>query len=273
MSEVTESIKDLSRKVSEDYLLLGNSMNGSLIKLANDNEIENSEILKRVCEQCNQNVYLSLFYNPETDKSNIVFDIADFDEISKNIKESEKAMSDYDAPPKDFRSNLEVAVMSSKSPESNETEKLSELNLVVEYRQSLNNLLNKVGIMKTAEISMAENSLNEMAHDTKLMVAKGESIGDICKIASRHIKENVGGEFEKVAVCYDIIKKDLLESNFRVKTGFTKISSQSINKESDMLKPVESFSMSLAKIAGFKEMEDGIKLQIKAFDANIKKVI
>jgi len=271
MSDITEIIKDLSHRVSEDYLIFGKDMNESLISLVQDGSIENLEILKRICEHANQNVYLALFYNPEVDKSNITFDIANFDDISLKAKKSEEAMKDYNTPPVDYRSALEIAIMPNIDKDESEGEKLSNLNEVVEYRQVFRNLLNRVGIMKSAEVKSAEESLNKMAHDAKALIADGSSLGDISKIATRHIKENIGGDAMKIAECYDIIHKDLVASNFHVKTGFTKISSHAINKKSIILKPVEEFSMAMTKIAGFTEMECNIEKYLKAFDNSVNK--
>lgn len=271
MSDVIDTIKNLAHKVSEDYLILGKDMNESLISLVQDGSIENLEILKRICEHANQNVYLSLFHDPEVDNSNITFEVAEFNDISSNAKKSEEAMKDYNTPPDDYRSTFEIAVIPEDKGEKSESEKLGELNEVVEYRQTLSNLLNRVEIMKTAESNLAEDALNRMANDAKTMVANGESLGDICKIAARHVKENIGGNAMKIAECYDIIHKDLMNSNFIVKTGFTKISSQRINKKSSILKPVEEFSMCMTKISGLSEMEDGLKKRLCAFDKVIKR--
>jgi len=266
MSELIKKIKDLSHQVSEDYLLLGKDMNDSLSTLVQKGEIENMEILKRICEQANQNVYLALFHNPETNKANIVFDLAKFDQISTNAKESEQAMKDYNTPPEDFRSGLEIVITSGNKGTKSENEKLGELNEVVEYRQVMRNLLNRVGIMKTAEEQNAENSFNRMAHDAKILVSNGDSLGDISKIAVRFVKEELEGDFVKMAKCYDLIHKELVNSNFNVKTGFTKLSSKPINSKSQVLLPVRDFSMSMAKIAGLNEMKLNIENKLKSFD-------
>jgi hypothetical protein len=247
-------------------------MNDSLVDLYHEGEIENTEVLKRICEQANQNVYLALFHNPETDKSNIKFDLANFDKISEVVSESEEAMKDYYTPPKDFRTELEIAV-APKSTETSESEKLSELNEAVEYRQVFRNFLNRIEIMKTAEYHLAEESLNNMADDAKIMIHNGESIGDISKIATKFVKENLEGDFVKVAKCYDYIYKTFIESGFHPKTGFTKLSSQKINEKSEVLKPVKDFSHSIAKIAGLVEMEKNIKKVLGIFDTGIQKEI
>ncbi len=270
MSEIIKKIKNLAHKVSEDYLLLNTDMNGALISLVQDGSIKNLEILKRICEQANQNVYLALFHDPEIDNSNIVFDIAEFDQISSNAKNSEEAMKDYSTPPEDYRTALEISISSNINDALDEDgEKLAALNEVVECRQSIRNLLNRVEIMKTAEMRVAEESLNKMASDAKTLVANGESLGDIAKIASRHVKENIGADAVKIAECYDIIHKDLVNSNFNVKIGFTKISSYTINKKSRILKPVEEFSMAMTKISGLNEMEGNIKKRLEVFDKTI----
>lgn len=270
MSEIIKTIKNLAHKVSEDYLLFGKDMNESLIELSQEDEIANLEILKRVCEQSNLNVYLSLFNNSDTDKSNIKFDLADSSKVYKISKESEDAMKDYGTPPEDFRSSLELAIMPTVEKELSESEKLSELNVAVHHREVFRNLLNKVGMMKTAEAQSANNSINAMAHDAKILIANGESIGDISKIATRFVKEELEGDFVKVAECYDIIHKDLINGNFKVKTGFSKFSSQRINNRSDLIGPVRDFATSIAKIAGLTEMEENLEKTLSVFDGAIK---
>jgi len=269
MSEIIKTIKDLAHKVSEDYLLFEKDMNESLITLVQNGSIENLEILKRICEQANQNVYLALFYDKDVDNSNIIFDIADYNKISSDAQISEEAMKDYNTPPENYRSMLEIAVIPNVTKEKSDNEKLGELNEVVEYRQSLNNLLNQIGMMKTSEINIAEDAFNKMSNDAKRLIANGESLGDIAKIASRHIKENIGGDVIKIAECYDLIHKNL-SGKFHVKTGFTKISSHTINKKSKILEPVERFSMAMTKISGFAEMENNIKKVISVFNKTIK---
>lgn len=270
---VISKIKDIAHKVSEDYIFLNKDMNESLSKVVQDGEIENLEILKRVCEHANQNVYLSLFNDPEVDNSDINFDVADFNKVSSEVKKSEEAMSDYDKSPENFRSGMMDIVFEKEQGKPNEGEKLAEMDMVVQYRCAMNNLLNSIGMMKSAEEKVAENSIYEMSSDAKRLIANGESIGDIAKIASRHIKENIGTDPIKVASCYNQIHNELKRKSFKVKTGFTKISSNTINKNSVILKPVERFSMATTKIAALTEMQDNIKSRLNAFDKVIKSEI
>ena len=262
MSQLLDTIKTISHQISENYLLTGDDMNDTLIALFQDGSIKNIEILKRICEQANQNVYLGLFNNPDTDKSNIVFDKADSEMISGKIEESEEAMKDYNTPPKDFRSQLEIAVVGDQEKTAESNSHLKELNEVVEKRQVLGNFLNKLGMMKTASSKEAEEAVSDMANDAKVMISNGESLGDIAKIASRHVKENLEGDVVKVAQCYEYIRKELIKSNFNVKTGFTKLSSQRINPKANVLKSVERFSRSIAKIAGLDEMMENVSKRL-----------
>lgn len=269
MPKILENIKNLAHKVSEDYLLLESDMNEDLADLYENGEIENKEVLKRICEHANQNVYLGLFNQPDIDKSNITFNKADYEIISGKIKESEDAMKDYDAPPKDFRSQLETAVLGDAIKTASSNSHLKELEEIVEKRQTLKNFNNQLSIMKTAAVKEAEDSISDIANDTKIMVSNGDSIGDIAKIATRYVKENMGGDAVKIAQCYDYINNELVKDNFNVKTGFTKLSSQSINPKSHILKPVEKFATSIAKIAGLDEMIENVSNVISAFDKTI----
>jgi len=269
MSEIVDKIKNLAHEISEDYLLTNEDMNEALVDLYEDGEIDNEEILKRICEHVNQNVYLGLFNQPDVDKSNIVFNKADYEIISGKIKESEEAMKDYNTPPENFRSNLDNAVSDDVIKTASSNSHLKELGVIVEQRQVLRNFRNQLGIMKTASASDAEAAILDIANDTKIMISNGDSIGDISKIATRHVKENMGGDAVKIARCYDYIHKELVDSNFNVKTGFTKISSQRINTKSHILKPVETFATSIAKIAGLDEMIGNLSSVISAFDKTI----
>ena len=287
MSEIIQTIKELAHKISEDYLLFNKDMNESIVELYQAGLIENEEILKRVCEHANQNVYLGLFNDPNTNKANITFTIADFKTIIPVIREGDQAMNELNTPPMDFRKNLSSTV---KPDDENENEnedsedenegtekksdlqKQSELHTVIQYRDTLSNLLNKVSMMKCAEEKVAEESFTAMNKDARILVARGESIGDLSKIATRSVQEK-GGCFEKVAQAYDMINKDLLDNNFNVNTEFTKLSSMKINHDSEILKPVNNFSMAILKIAGFEEMQSNLSKTLEAFDTVIKKEI
>jgi len=269
MSDLISIIKELAHEVSEKYLIAGADMNDQLIDLYQKGEIENEEVLKRVCEQANQIVYLALFNNPEVDNSNIKFDMADSAKVLDESKENEEAMINYAIPPEDYRSTMFDLVISTDR-EKTAGEKLAELNDIVEKRNTIKNFLTKVEIMKTAEEHIAENSFEKMAHDAKMLVTQGESIGDISKIATRHVKEDMEGDFMKVAKSYNMIHKNLRDSGFHVKTGFTKLSSRTINSRSEMLEPVREFAFSLAKIAGLAEMHETITKRLSVFDKVIK---
>ena len=97
------------------------------------------------------------------------------------------------------------------------------------------------------------------------MISNGESIGDIAKIASRYVKD-MGLDPMKIAAAYDVIHKDLIGDGFTVKTGFTKMSSLRINKNAEMLKPVDQLIMSLEKIAATTEMLQNVNKTVAAFN-------
>ena len=268
--DLIKTIKELAHRTSEDYILLGKPMNGTLLAVWQEGDVENEEILKRICEQANQNVYLALFHDDIIDNSNIQFDLADFDSVREHIQTSEKAMKDYQTPPDDFRSLLELLVTpASDEGAASDGVKVAELHAMVEYRDAFRKFDSGLETLKTAEAQAAEGAFNQMAHDAKLMVTRGESLGDIAKIAARSVGE-MNIDMTKVARAYDLIHRELVHSGFRVKTGFTKVSALRINSNADMLKPAQTFALSIEKVATLEEMRSKIAGILKAFDKVIK---
>ena len=273
MDNIIQSIKDLAQKASEDYLLFGNDLNDTILVFYQNNEIGNDEILKRICEQANQNVYLGLFNDEECNKSNIQFPIANSVQIKEQIQKSEQAMKDYQTPPDNFKLSLDkVSHFTGSEIKESEHVKLAELNELVEQRTTFRNFHNSMENLKNVEVYAAENSFNKMAYDAKLMIANGESIGDIAKIAMRYVKEQ-SSDMKKIAAAYDIIHKDLIDSGFHVKTGFTKTSSMKINNSSKVLEPVLDFTLSIEKIAAIDDICKNVSKTLNLFDQVIDKRI
>jgi len=266
MINIIELIKEKAQKASEDYLLFGDSLNDAIVSFHQSGEIDNDEILKRICEQANQNVYLGIFNDDQCDKSNIQFPIADFTKIKEQTQKSEQAMKEYQTPPGSFKSLLSNVVTPPDIEQVTDSNvKLAELNNTVEYRTAFRNLHGSMETLKHAEMRDAENAFNKLAHETKIMVANGESIGDIAKIAARYVKEQ-GLDMNKIASAYDIVHKELMNSGFSVKTDFTKVSSLKVNPNSEMLKPVNELVLSLEKIAALDDMCNNISKVLNAFD-------
>lgn len=268
MSDIIQRIKNISHDVSEGYLLYGEDMNDAIIKKADD--IDNHEMLKRICEHANQNVYLAKFQDSEN-RSNIIFDIADFNLVKQSIDESEKSMELYDTPPEDFRSALEITVETRPEPEQEKTSlDRDAVYEASEYRQRFSKFANSIEMMKTAAIEEFESNFNLLYHGAKRLTAHGDSLGDMAKIASRCVVED-GLSPTNIMKAYDIIEKELVKSGFDVNTEFTKLSSMKINHNSISLRPVKEMSMAIEKIAALEEMEKNIKVVVNAFDNLIKK--
>ena len=74
----------------------------------------------------------------------------------------------------------------------------------------------------------------------------------------------------KVAQAYELILKDLCDSNYSVDTEFTKLSSMSVNHGSEVLAPVHIFSDSIMKIAALQEMHSNLSKTFSIFDSAIR---
>jgi len=282
MNDIIQNIKDIAHRVSEDYLLTGKDMNGALVQAYQNGEIENEEVLKRICEIANQNVYLSLFNDPSINKANITFHIVDFSNIIPMVRESEKAMSELNTPPNDYRSkglkNEEDKEGEGHEGEQAEelasnVEKTGNLNTIVQYRDTIKNFIDKVASLRVSEEQSAESAFNQMGHDAKILVGKDESLGDMSKLATVFAKEIGAPRFMKVAEAYDEIDKSLTSNGFKVRTDFTKLSSLKVNHGAEFFRPVKEYILSIEKIAGFNEMEQSARRALDIFNSYIKKVM
>jgi hypothetical protein len=136
--------------------------------------------------------------------------------------------------------------------------KLGALNQLVDYHTRVERFEKTLESMRVSEVAAAEDAFIKMSHDAKMVVANGESLGDMAKIAARFAVE-MGVGFEKVATAYGIIQEGLRKNGFAVNTEFTKLSSLKVNDASQILSPVKAFVLAIEKAAALKEMRVGVQ--------------
>lgn len=271
---IIQHIKELAHKATEDYVIHDTPPNESIDEMIKNGSVENEEILKRICEVCNQSIYLSLFNKSDVDRSNIIFDYADFKQLKDAIKTRENHMSDYLTPPKDFKRSGELTFIIQPKEEVKEASAAYNLKEIQKVAHDLNKLIlfkSSIETLKADEVKTVEQAFEIMSDQTKEMVLNGDSLGDIAKIASRHV-HGAGLSFEKVAKAYELIGNNIRKSGFDVETAFTKVSSQAINVNAPMLDAVEDFVMSIEKIAACGEMHGKVDKHIKAYKKVLKNV-
>jgi len=275
MPELIDSIKDVAGKVADSYLLKKEDMNNAILKY-HENSKCNDEILKRICEFCNNQVYLSLFNKSSVNRANIEFDMADYDKIKNTINERGSAMNDYNSIPNDYKGKIKITTLeldSDKVPEDidKEINRVKDLEKKFNLKETLKQILMGMETMKTAEFRNAEDSFSTIFSDCKHIVANGESIGDMAKIAMRYSKDNEL-DMMKIAKVYEVVNDELKNSGFNVKEDITKISSMPLDNKSDLLKPVKEYQMSLLKIAAINEFNHNLKKTIELCDYKIKEI-
>jgi len=280
--DLISSIKDVAHDVTEQYVIYKKNLNDAILEVYYDGKIDNLEILKRVCELANQNVYLALYNDSSVDKTNIQFPLADYEYLKNEIQQSEKSMKDFGAPPSDYRPAAAIAIDDSeiepvektaslKQPED-KTCYLTDFAKLSSYRNAINQFVNTINTIKSGEIRRAEEELLKIAHQTRIMVGRGESIGDIALISSRYLKSE-GLDFTKIASVYNTIHKDMVNDGFTVSTEFTKLSSLTINKKSAMLDPVREFVLCIEKAAACNEMVANISKVQNALNKVVNQAI
>jgi hypothetical protein len=264
-----EKIRDISSAVIDAYVKDKIPLNDSILHLFDS--IDNNEILKRICELVNQNVYLSLFHTSGIDRSNIVFDVADYEKLKSEINKRKMAMNDYSVGPKDYRNSLEiVAVPVEIKRPIDKTAGIDQKYLLINELNRFEKLAGFLEIVKSAEIGSVDQNFDKILKDSLAIVHKGESLGDMAKLASRNIQE-MGLNPAKIMRVYDEVSKAIGDEGYYVRNDFTKISSQKINKNSDILKPSKEIALSIEKIAALNEMIENVKKVIAGYKNELKK--
>jgi hypothetical protein len=272
MAELIDLIKQIAHEVSENYLLHQSNMNDAIFLHAVDKEL-NEEIVKRICELSNQNVYLSLFNNPNVNKANILFDMADSAQILNKLQKSEQDMKEYKIVPKGFKTQLGADKAKQEALKDDvdfQTKKLASFDELQYAKAKYTHLLNSFETLKTASLNDSQEAFSKIFNDAKLLVAQGDSIADMAKVAMRYAKSK---DFDmiKIAKVYDLISTELKNNGYTVNEELTKLSSLAINQKSKLLEPVMNYMLGLSKVAALTEICDKIKESIKLYDNEITK--
>lgn len=258
--DVNKIIKDIAVKVSDAYLKTQVSTNESIVKACSNRDDINNEILKRICELVNNNIYLTLFKKADTDRSNIEFEVADFDKVNTVIQALEAHMSDYDQEPGDFRNNIQAPkpaasgdVEKTASLRGTETVKTASLSEVVRMKERMGHMKSAFLTMKDMFARDAEESFIKMASDAKSLCVNGDSIADMAHLASG-MAQTLGYGHDKIASAYSLIKKDLTGKGYKVNDQLTKVASATPDYDSEFFDPIEKFAHSIDAVAAADEM-------------------
>lgn len=276
MSDLATLIKEVAHTVSDDYLRNQTNMSDAIFAKANESGM-NNEIVKRICELANQNVYLSLFHDSSINKANIQFEMADCNQILDKLQKSEKDMNEYKKVPKSFKADLSALInKKSQSPQDNaesedfQNRKLASMDELQYTKDKYQKLLNSIETMKVASEEETKEAFSQIFNNTKILVSQGESIADMAKVAMRYVK-GLDLDMMKVAKVYDLISTELKNNGYTVNEELTKISSCTINSKSKILEPVKEYSLGIVKIASFNDICINLKKVISAYDGEIKK--
>jgi hypothetical protein len=257
-----DKIRDIAYAVVEAYTKNKTPLNDAILHISDT--IDNDEVLKRVCELANQNVYLSLFHTPGIDRSCISFDVADFATLQKEINKRKLAMNDYAAAPDDHKKTLTITVVPVENTTVDKTAAIHDKYRLIAERDCLRKLANMLGMIKTSEIKSVEQHYNKILQDSLTIVHQGESLGDMAKLASRNIVEH-GMDPTKIMEVYSEVAKMISDEGYHVNTEFTKTSSQKINPRAEILQPSKEIALSIEKVASINEMLSKVNRFIEAY--------
>lgn len=256
---IKDEISKYAYDASYQFLQHQKPLSKTIIVIGAKNNL-NSEVLKRICEKANQNVYLTLFNSKGVDRSNIKFPRADAEEVMGGVQQ-QGATNDYQITPAEH----EIVVGKPDIPAKNTgiMDERDEMQLTLE---KIRNLLASVKNMLSEEKTAASKSLDEFYGNVKNMVGNGESFGDIAKMAMRFASTK-DVNVEKTADILKYAKDHLTKEGHRISTEITKISSEGINPNFELFQNVQNCVESIEKVAGLTEMFNNISKRFKVAES------
>lgn len=267
MASLVETINEISYDCSQAFLMKAIPLNDS-IKDAVSNHGLNSETCKRICEKCNQTVYLGLFKNPETDRANIKFPLADFEQIWGTIKDEEHAMTDYISAPQDYRTDTTktASLAFDASMADSSHERLEIMNKIADAKGKLGLLRLGMETVKAASLRDADIIVGKIHEQARTMAVMGESFGDVVKIACRNVEEH-GLGLEKSAQVLAYIGGAIQDEGLKLDMELTKLSSvPAVNPKHPFNAAVLDYTVCLEKAASASEVITGIDSHVKQLD-------
>lgn len=268
--EIVQDLKKYAYGASQSFLQSKEDLNQSIAKVATSNNL-NSEMIDRICEFANQNVYLNIF-NKTQDKSNIQFPKADPNMVKEIVTNSDT--TDFNLPPSDFKAAPEISKVRIVAVKAEpETRRYAfGMSPEIQNKQAmLNKLKGLISFLETLiekEGQKAEQASADVIKTAKAMVADGDSFADIVKLAYRHVSNCEDG-IEKVAALFTGVGESLENQGFYLNRELTKISSAPINKEFPLFGTIDSYCDSIDKIAGAQELILNLEKTAKAWKHEI----
>lgn len=248
-----------ANKVTEEYLKKGVDPNTTIVSLISTGDIENEEILARICEKANQNIYLSIFKNTK-DRSKIIFPTANKEDFAEFFKGEESV---YNNTPKDYKEGFDTK-LASKAP--SEFDKINQVNEIVSFRNKLAHFAKKIEGMCNDELVAQERYAKDFEKVANDIVMTGQSILDYSKLAGVVIESKTDLSpkpfHEKVAS----IVEDYQNRGITLKDNFTKLANSVPDPDSSLYKSPVKYVESMAKTAALADIGMAVLERVELLD-------
>jgi len=259
-----ETIDKIAYAVSSLFINGKINLNDSIRLSFQQGLIENQEVLKRVCEEANKQVYLALFHGSE-DKSNINFDLAS----PEKVMSTPNSTLDYQKAPANFNASV-VPVATEMSKVASDDE----------YRVAVSGMADQArrfayytNSEKLASYQRAEKLMDKVASLAESMaIVDHDSAFDICKIASDVFMEETGSPVVSLGIVSHIsehLEKKASEGH-KIETMATKLaSSYQLNDNDPFVTGLRKLAQEIILTSAFNDIE-GSYNQLSKGIANAK---
>jgi len=272
---IIEKIKNITLEVLEQYAK-NIPANVTIKSFIDSGEIENLEVLRRICEQFNCNIYLTIFRNPNVNKYNINFDKADFDELAKSFKIKEEHMDDYNVIPIHYKEAKRKSIDELLQKKASQkfvfpgiSENLFSKAIIEEKVTHLEKFAAYVEREKYSSQKKLEESFMSLEKSIREAIYASDSIADLTKIASQYMNSN-GYESKNIINAIAMISDQASKDGFALNLQLTKTSSLKINSKNKELELFKNYQKDLDTAKAFSNMSKEASKTLDFFHGLIK---
>jgi len=257
---IIQIINNLAAKIANEYIDNGISPEITITSLIADSKIDNEEILSRICEKANQNIYISIFNSTES-RGDIKFPLSKKEDFIHYFKKVDPV---YSTTPKDYKEYC--FTIKTASPKKTIYDKLDAINDVINMRNKLAHFVKKVESMCYDENNIQQKCVQEFEKIANELIQSNQSIVDYAKLSDKVIENTTDlNPFlfnEKIASIADSISKRSISVN----TKLTKLAFLTPNPNNEIYKTPVKYINSLAKVAALSEIGLAVLNRINILD-------
>lgn len=247
-----DQIAKYAYEAADKYVRHKTPLNDTVFAIALRDNL-NSEMIKRICEESNKNVYLAIFKSEGADKTKIEFPRAEDNVIMEKIQTENADAADYILPP----GPVTPVVSANSDVPARDLGLTNSRDAITIQLNKIENMLSSVKNMMSQEKKASEIAYQKLYGSIKKLASDGDSFGDICKLAMRYASHSgidMKGSSEVLKFAESHLSKEMV-----LDYTLTKTADGTLNPDFQLFKEFEACVRGIEKVAGWTELHKNME--------------